>query len=120
MKNQMTYAVALNAAVACEALPQEVREKLAALLAQQEKKASTEKKPTKTQQENEHFKVAMLDAMARLGEPTTIKGLMVAMELDPMVTSPQKVSALMTQLVKAGQVERDVVKHVAYFKVAGA
>ena len=49
MKNQMTYAVALNAAVACEALPQEVREKLAALLAQQEKKASAEKKPTKAQ-----------------------------------------------------------------------
>lgn len=117
---KMTYVMALDSAIACSALSDEVREKLTALREQQAKRNTAEKKPTKTQQENEHFKVAMLDAMARLGEPTTIKGLMVAMKLDPMVTSPQKVSALMTQLVKANQVERDVVKHVAYFKVAGA
>lgn len=120
MMEKMTYVKALEMAIACEALSEEVREKLNALREQQVKRNSAEKKPTKTQQENEHLKVAMLDAMARKGEPTTIKELMVFMGLDPMQTSTQKVSALMTQLVKAEQVEREVVKHVAYFKVAGA
>lgn len=119
MENKLTYVKALELAISCEALSEEVREKLSALRDQQVKRNTADKKPTKTQQENEHLKVAMLDAMARKGEPVTIKELMVFMELDPMVTSSQKVSALMTQLVKSGDVEREVVKHVAYFKVAG-
>lgn len=112
---KMTYVVALNSAISCEALSEEVREKLSALLEQQMKRNSAEKKPTKTQQENEVLKGEMLSAMREVGQPLTIKELMVKMELDPLTTSPQKISALMTQMVKASIVSREVVKHVAYF-----
>lgn len=114
-ENKMTYVDALTVAIDCVALPEDVREKLDALRAQQMKRNSAEKKPTKTQQENEVLKGEMLSAMREVGQPVTIKELMVKMELDPMTTSPQKISALMTQMVKANTVSREVVKHVAYF-----
>lgn len=120
MKNteKITYVDALTVAIDCTALPEEVREKLDALRAQQMKRNTADKKPTKTQQENEVLKDSMWDAMKAHGEAVTIKELFGLMELDPLTISTQKISALMTQLVKAGRVERDVVKHVAYFKAA--
>ena len=119
MENKMTYVKALEMAIACGALSDEVVEKLTALRDQQAKRNSADKKPTKTQQENEQFKVLMVNKMMEHGEPVTIKDMMTLTGVDPMEFSTQKMSALMTQLVKAGTVERDVVKHVAYFKVAG-
>jgi hypothetical protein len=114
-ENKMTYVDALTVAIDCVTLPEDVREKLDALRAQQMKRNSAEKKPTKTQQENEVLKSAMVDAMLAHGEKVTIKELMTLMKLDPLTVSPQKVSALMTQMVKAGTVAREEVKHVAYF-----
>ena len=118
MKNteKLTYVDALTVAIDCVVLPEDVREKLDALRAQQMKRNTADKKPTKTQQENEVLKGQMVDAMTAHGEAVTIKELMALMGLNPIEVSSQKVSALMTQLVKAGNVEREVIKHTAYFK----
>ena len=115
MKNQMTYAVALNAAVACEALPQEVREKLAALLAQQEKKASTEKKPTKTQQENEEVAQTLYDEMLACGKALTVSDMLAEFKCVKGMSN-QKVSALVRKLKDAGKVEKSVEGRKSFFK----
>lgn len=115
MKNQMTYAVALNAAVACEALPQEVREKLAALLAQQEKKASTEKKPTKTQQENAEVAQTLYDEMLACGKALTVSDMLTEFECVKGMSN-QKVSALVRKLKDAGKVEKSVEGRKSFFK----
>jgi hypothetical protein len=115
MKNQMTYAVALNAAVACEALSQEVREKLAALLAQQEKKASTEKKPTKTQQENAEVAQTLYDEMLACGKALTVSDMLAEFECVKGMSN-QKVSALVRKLKDAGKVEKSVEGRKSFFK----
>jgi hypothetical protein len=114
MKNQMTYAVALNAAVACEALSQEVREKLAALLAQQEKKASTEKKPTKTQQENANLAEQLLAYLRECGEPKTVSDMLAECECVKGMSN-QKVSGVLRTML-GSTVERVEEKRKAYFR----
>ena len=116
MKNQKTYAVALNAAVACEALSQEVREKLATLLAQQEKKASTEKKPTKVQEANVSIKQVILTALEGQEAKTVSEIQTLTPELGEL--SNQKVASLVRQLVEEGKLIRLEVKRKAYFKKA--
>lgn len=116
---KMTYAKALTEAISCEALSPEVREKLEALLAQQVKKSSAEKKPTKVQLANAGVKETITEALREAGKPVTISELMASNEaLSPMVVSTQKVSALLTQMVKAGTVNREEIKRKAYFSLA--
>lgn len=116
---KMTYAKALTEAISCEALSPEVREKLEALLAQQVKKSSAEKKPTKVQLANAGVKETIVEALREAGKPVTISELMASNEaLSPMVVSTQKVSALLTQMVKAGTVNREEIKRKAYFSLA--
>lgn len=115
---KMTYVKALEVAMNCEALSAEVREKLSALRDQQVKRNSGEKKPTKTQQANEGLKEVLLSALAEHDTPVTMTELMQAHEeLSPVKVSPQKVSALLTQLVKADKVVRTEEKRKAYFAV---
>ena len=119
MNEKMTYTKALSEAIACEALAPDVREKLEALLAQQMKKSSAEKKPTKVQQANEGMKELIANTLRELGKPVTVSELMGANEaLSPLVVSPQKVAALLTSMVKAGTVVRDEIKRKAYFALA--
>ena len=113
MKNQMTYAVALNAAVACEALPQEVREKLAALLAQQEKKSGAEKKPTQKQKETAEVAQTLLNQLRENGNALTVSEMIAQLPVCEGMSN-QKVSALVRSLGTA--VERVEEKRKAYFK----
>lgn len=114
--NKMTYVKALEAAVACEALSAEVREKLEALKEQQVKRNSAEKKPTKVQQANESYKSLILEVLRGLNKPVTISELMQAHEeLSPVKVSPQKISALVSQMVKSDLVVRTEEKRKAYF-----
>lgn len=79
-----------------------------------EKKSSGSRKPTKVQVENEGFKVDILNALAEVDEPVTIKGLY---EICPSIAelSNQRVTHLLTALRKDGKVARSYVKKVAYF-----
>jgi hypothetical protein len=72
-------------------------------------KGGADRKPTKTQLENEGIKAQILGAMTT--EPMTIADIGKAIG----IPSSQKVSALVTQLVKAKAVVRTEVKGRAYF-----
>ena len=71
-----------------------------------------ERKPTKTQLENEGIKEQILSVMST--NPMTIGEIGKAIGID----SNQKVSALVTQLLKAGKVVRTEVKGKAFFALA--
>lgn len=114
--DKMTYVVALNAAIACEALSTEVREKLTALRDQQAKRNAADKKPTKTQQANEDVKVRLMEAMEGHEQMTVSEIQTLSEELAAM--SNQKVAALVRQLVKDGKLVRLEEGRKAYFKVA--
>ena len=112
---KMTYVKALETAIACSALTDEVREKLTALRDQQVKRNTAEKKPTKTQQANELLKEMVFDLLKAKGEPMTISEIM-AEAADPALTSNQKVSGLLRMLKDEGRVERIEEKRKAYFR----
>lgn len=83
----------------CE-LPDEVAAKLYAMSAALDKKAAN-KKPTAKQQENECVKQQILDTLAGSENPQKCGDIAKAIDI-----SGQKCSALLTQLVDAGAVER--------------
>lgn len=112
--SKMTYAKALTEAIACEALSPEVREKLEALLNQQNKKSSAEKKPTKTQEVNKALGEVVLSLMREHGAPMTVTEIFNAMP-EGSVSSTQKVSALVRSLLLEGKVVKTTEKRVSYF-----
>ena len=101
----------------CE-VPSEVKEKLVSMKAQLEKRSNSkgEKKPTKTQVANEGFKQVIVDNMEP-GRLYTISELAKEMPFGEELSS-QRVSALITQLKKAGTVVRTEDKRKAYFQIA--
>lgn len=113
---KMTYVVALTEAIACEGLSPEAREKLEALLAQQVKKSSAEKKPTKAQEANKALGEVVLSLMREHGAPMTVTEIFNLMP-DGSVSSTQKVSALVRALLLDGKVVKTVEKRVSYFSV---
>lgn len=112
---KMTYVDALNFAI--ENLSNdEVVAKLTALRDATAKRNAADRKPTKTQKENENIKSDILDFLAD-GEPHTVTEIMQGV---PSLNgaSNQKASSLVSQLVKAGTVVREEIKRKAYFKLA--
>lgn len=80
------------------------------------KKSSGSHKPTKTQVENEGYKAAILGILAENDKPMTISEMMEDGRLEGLKN--QRVSALVTQLKKAGTVVRTEDKKKAYFNLA--
>lgn len=68
-----------------------------------EKLDSKNRKPTKAQKENEALKEVILERLAGFETPATINEIKDCEELEEYET--QKISALLTQLKKAGKVE---------------
>lgn len=116
MTNKMTNKVALEIAIETVKATGNtaVVEKLEKMLAQVEKKNSTEKKPTATQTENKGLKEQILDFMA-LGEKYTITDIMKNCEAVADLSN-QRVSALVRQLKDCGLVVRTEEKRKAYFE----
>lgn len=108
---KMTYAIAIDNAINGN-ITEEVREKLEALKTQLAKRNSGERKPTKTQRENEGLKE---DIWAFVSENGAKRAGDVAEHFD---ISGQKASALLKQLVDAERLERFTEKRVTYFRVA--
>ncbi len=81
-----------------------------------ERKGSATRKPTKTQLENETFKADIVATLTTLNAPVTIKELC---ERCPSIAdlTNQRVTHLLTDLRKDGQVARTYVKKVAYFAI---
>jgi DNA-binding MarR family transcriptional regulator len=105
----MTKREFITMAMGLEGATDEMRETGEKMLAALDKKSS---KPTKAQVENEGIKAKIKAYIAenpgkRIGEIAEGVGY-----------TPNKVNALVTQLRKAGEVERYEDKKVAYFRIA--
>ena len=78
---------------------------------------SSKKTPTKIQKENEGIKENILSILSNYEHPVTISTLM-AENAEFADYSNQKMSALLSQLVKSGQVVKTMDKKRAYFAIA--
>lgn len=117
---KMTNAMALE--VAIEVLKAtdlekygEVIEKLDKILEQINKKSSANRKPTATQVENEKLKVAIVDNLAN-GSKMTVTDMMKKIPELADLTN-QRVTSLVSSLVKEGKLKREVEKRKAFFSV---
>ena len=99
----------------CKELPADVLAKVKAMKESYEKKADN-KKPTKTQEENANFKVAILNTLKALGKPVTVTDLQKA-DVSLGELSNQRVSALLKLLKDEGLIEKTVDKKKSFFSV---
>ena len=124
-EKKMTQKEALTFVLETCELPEKVSEKLTSMLAQIEKKNASGKATTPTQKKNAEFAKAIIEEMtASPNKLYTITDLIKSVE--PLATfrdeegnpiSNQKVSAIVSQLVKNGSVERITEKRRSYFKI---
>ena len=113
---KMTYVQALE--VAINAVEDgEAKEKLEALKEQLVKRGSTPRKPTKTQVENDGFKADIISFLATADAPATIKEIQ-ANVFNVSALSNQRMTHLLTDLVKAGTVVKTYVKKTPYYAMA--
>ena len=111
---KITNVKALEFVLANAELPAEYKEKIEKMKAQFEKKNSAEKKPTATQVANEGIKGIILEVLA--DKSMTITEMQKASaDLDEL--SNQKISALLSQMIKSGVVVRTEDKRKAYFSL---
>ena len=115
---KMTNVKAIEYVIANCEIPTEVAEKLEKMKASFIKKSSGERKPTKTQAQNEALKPEILDYM----EADVLYSIgQLTKEVPALVrigASSQKTSALVKQLKDAGLVVRVEEKRKAFFKKA--
>ena len=86
---------------------QEAMEKLAKMMEQLDKKASAEKKPTKTQLEADALTDALYDEMLADGGKLTVSEMLAKFDCVKGMSN-QKVSAIVRKLKDAGRVVKDV------------
>ena len=115
MANKKTVVEMFTEIMNVPGLTQEQKDFLARRIELTNKKnANGANKPTKTQLENEDVKTEILKVLACMAKPSTIKEIQYySAPLEKL--SNQKISALLTQLVKAKKVERTEVKGKAHF-----
>lgn len=113
-ENKLTYVKALEIAIACEALPTEVREKLTALCEQQTKRNhSDNNKPTAKQIERTARAEALYEAMRADGGSRTVTEW-IAIVYKGEVVSTQAVVGMLNIL--ENRVEREIIKRRAYYR----
>lgn len=115
MRN-MTYVQALEIAINSITDNTEAVERLEALMASIVKKNSADRKPSKTQVENDGVRNDIL-ALLSDGQARTISEIAEGVPALNDATS-QRISALLTPLMKQELVVREMVKRKAYFKLA--
>lgn len=79
-------------------------------------KKSANKKPSKTQVANESIKDLIEDVLSASDKALTVTEILASGVFEPL-TSPQKISALLKQMVEAGKVVKTVEKKVSRFTV---
>lgn len=123
-KNTMTKSAALDYVLTNCQLPADVAEKLTAMRTQLANRAAAPSKPTATQVENATLKMAMLETFATQDRPLTVAEVwentpaLANYCTDGKRMSSQRVTALVSQLVKEKLVERGERKGKAYFSLA--
>ena len=113
---KMTNKVALSYVLEHYELPADVAEKIEGMLIQLEKRSSAERKPSARQIENESLKGQIVEAM-EVNRLYSVGEMLKEFVFFPADMTPQRLSAIMTQLVSAEKIERIVEKRKVYFKV---
>jgi hypothetical protein len=113
MANKMTYVSVISDVLEGVALTDEHKEKLTALKASLEKRASGERKPTATQKANVAVKESIAEFLGTVEFATATEVGKACGEI-----SNQKASALLKQMVDEGTVEKFSEKRKTYFKIA--
>lgn len=114
MANKMTYVSAITDVLNGVELTDAHKEKLIALKASLEKRASGERKPTATQKANVAVKEAIAEFLGTVEFATATEIGKACGEI-----SNQKASALLKQMVDEGSVEKFTEKRKTYFKIVG-
>lgn len=123
-KNTMTKSAALEYVLTNCQLPADVAEKLTAMRTQLANRAAAPSKPTATQVENATLKAAMMETLAAQDRPLTVAELwentpaLANYSANGKRMTSQRVTALVSQLVKEKLVERGERKGKAYFSLA--
>lgn len=114
---KMTYAKAIDYVLNTYDLPTEVNEKFVALAASFAKKASADRKPTAQQTANAEYQQTIVEYLRSLnGEGRTCNDLIH--EVPALAGfSNQRVSMLLSPMVKDGRVTKYVEKRRSYFCV---
>ena len=81
------------------------------------RKSSAVRKPTKNQLENEEFKTLILDHLAFVDESKSIKELQTEIPEISELTN-QRVTHMLTDLVKNGKLTKEYVKKVPFYAIA--
>ena len=81
------------------------------------RKSSAVRKPTKNQLENETFKAEIVDYLKGADAPKTIKELQAEMPSISGLTN-QRITHMLTDLVKAETLVKNYIKKVPYYSVA--
>lgn len=116
MTEKMTNKKALNYVLEHCEIPADVAEKLEGMVAQLEKRSISERKPSARQVENGVLKQAILDAM-EVDRLYSVGEMIKEFTFFPADITPQRVSALMTNLVVDKKVIREVDKRKVFFKL---
>ena len=80
-------------------------------------KRSASKKPTKTQIENEGYKATLMEYFTRVDAPKTIKEIQADVA-DMATLTNQRITHLLTDLVKSGAILKEYVKKTPYYSIA--
>jgi hypothetical protein len=81
------------------------------------RKASSSRKPTKTQVENESFKALIVEYLESADTPKSIKELQAEIPEISELTN-QRVTHMLTDLVKAETLTKEYVKKTPYYSIA--
>ena len=81
------------------------------------RKSASPKKPTKTQVENEGYKADIVAYLTSADAPKTIKEMQTDVASLAGLTN-QRITHMLTDLVKSEVVRKDYVKKVPYFSIA--
>ena len=82
-----------------------------------DKRASTPRKPSAKQLENEDLKKVIYDILAESKKPVPMKTIMASADFTGETISNQRMTQLVTALRKEGKVKRTLVKRVAYYEI---
>ena len=82
-----------------------------------ERKSNSPKKPTKTQIENDGFKAEIVAYLTEVDTPKTIKELRAEIPSISGLTN-QRITHMLTDLVKAETLTKEYVKKTSYYSVA--
>lgn len=112
MANKMTYVQAIDNAL--EVVDGETAERLQAL--KQTLVERNAKRVTKKNDVNAGFKAQIVQALQAIGKPATVSDIL-ATNLFAAGTTNQKVTSMLTQMVKAQEVVRETDKKKAFYSL---